>query len=73
MTCWTVWSRRATVFALVAAVSGCAGNMKQARSAAARGDWDSAVAYYREIVASEPKNLEARIQMERAMRNAASA
>lgn len=72
MTSWTVWSRRVTVFALVAAVSGCGGAMKQAKSAAASGDWDSAVAYLREIVASQPKNLEARIQLERAMRNAAT-
>ena len=57
---------------LVVAVSGCGSAMKQAQSAAAAGDWDSAVAYYREVVANDGKNVQARISLERAMRNAAT-
>jgi tetratricopeptide (TPR) repeat protein len=43
------------------------------RDAAKKGDWDSAVAYYREAVAADPKAIEARVGLERAMREAAMA
>lgn len=53
---------------------GCATGRSVSRGddAARRGDWDAAVAYYREAVASSPDRVENRIALERAMREAAS-
>jgi tetratricopeptide (TPR) repeat protein len=44
----------------------------KANQAALRSDWDAAVAYYREAVQEDPKAVELKIQLERAMREAAS-
>ena len=44
----------------------------KANQAALRSDWDAAVAYYREAVQEDPKALELKIQLERAMREAGS-
>jgi type II secretory pathway component GspD/PulD (secretin) len=48
------------------------GARSKANQAALRSDWDAAVAYYREAVLEDPKALELKIQLERAMREASS-
>src|SRR4029453_18484391 len=52
--------------------SSCSTAMNSAHTAAKAGDWDTAVAQYREIVANNPKNLDARIALEKALREAAT-
>ena len=61
----------ATVFA-VAALAACATGqaMDRAEQAAKTGDWDAAVAYYREALLEDPDRLEARIKLEQASRMA---
>ncbi len=44
--------------------------MKSGKSAAARGDWDAAVAYYREALTTKPDDIEAKLSLERATREA---
>ena len=61
--------------ALVAVtLAGCATSQAigRAETAANRGDWDSAVAYYREALGNDPENVEVRIALERATRTASS-
>ena len=60
---------------LLLTAAGCATgqSVSKGEDAAKRGDWDAAVAYYREAVASDPKAIEARVGLERAMREAAMA
>jgi len=55
-------------------ISACvsSGARGKANQAALRSDWDAAVAYYREAVQEDPKAVELKIQLERAMREAAS-
>jgi len=59
---------------LVLTATGCATGRAVSRgdAAAKRGDWDAAVAYYRQAVGENPKAIEVRIELERAMREAAS-
>jgi general secretion pathway protein D len=59
----------------VVLIAGCATGraMRNARSAADRGDWDAAVAYYREALGREPGRVDIRVALERAMREAATA
>ena len=56
-------------------IGGCMGSgaRGKANQAALRSDWDAAVAYYREAVQEDPKALELKIQLERAMREASAA
>ena len=65
---------RLVALALVAAtLSGCAAAIKYRHGfqAAQRGDWDAAVAHYREAVQEDPDKPEYRIALERAMLEAA--
>jgi type II secretory pathway component GspD/PulD (secretin) len=55
----------------VVVVSGCAGAFRSGQSAAKRGDWDTAVAYYRQALNEDPDSVEVKVALERAMRNAA--
>jgi general secretion pathway protein D len=68
-----VTGRWAAIAMLLVAAAGCATARSVSRgdSAAARGDWDAAVAYYRQAVQDDPKRVEAKIALERAMREAA--
>ena len=55
-------------------VSGCATSraIRNAEQAAARGDYDTAVAYYRQALAREPRRVDFRIALERSTREAAA-
>lgn len=67
--------RRWIVIGLVAAAAtGCASvrTVRNAEIAVQRGDYDSAVAYYREALAHSPERIELRIALERTTRIAAS-
>src|SRR5262245_52076027 len=59
---------------LVLAFSACATGkaVGRAEDAAKRGDWDTAVAYYREALGKDPKRLDLRVALERAMREASA-
>ncbi|MEO7890161.1 MAG: cohesin domain-containing protein [Vicinamibacterales bacterium] len=55
--------------------AGCATGraVRHADSAASRGDWDEAVAYYREAVGRDPRRVEVKIRLQRAIQAAAAA
>ncbi len=55
-------------------VVGCATgrSLKSGEAAATRGDWDAAVAYFREALAKKPGDIETRLALERAMREASN-
>src|SRR6476661_5842492 len=63
-----------TVALLALTFSACAANKaaSHAEAAAKKGDWDSAVAYYREALGHDPKRLDLRVALERAMHEASS-
>ncbi len=64
----------AATLATMALIGCAAGNaISQADQAARVGDWDTAVAYYREALLKDPKRLEARIKLEQATFQAAAA
>lgn len=66
---------RWTALAIAAMLAvGCAtsGALRRAEAAANRGDWDTAVAYYREAIGRNPQRMETRIALERATRMAAA-
>jgi general secretion pathway protein D len=56
----------------MAVVSACATGsaLHNAQKAADHGDWDSAVAYYREALNSDPSRVDIKVALERAMRTA---
>ena len=56
-------------------IAGCATGraIRSGRAAADRGDWDAAVAYYRQALGREPGRVDIRVALQRAMREAASA
>ena len=60
---------------LMLMAAGCATgqSVSKGEDAAKKGDWDAAVAYYRQAVAADPKAIEARVGLERATREAAAA
>jgi type II secretory pathway component GspD/PulD (secretin) len=63
------------VFALAAlSFAGCATGSAAKRGADAvkRGEWDAAVAYYREAISQDPKRIEYQIELERATRAASN-
>ncbi len=62
------------MLATIVAISACAtGNaMHSAKEAADHGDWDSAVAYYREALNSDPSRVDIKVALERAMRTASA-
>ena len=57
---------------VMAVVSACATGsaLHNAQKAADHGDWDSAVAYYREALNSDPSRVDIKVALERAMRTA---
>lgn len=67
--------RRLAIGLLALSLAGCATGraIGRAESAAGRGDWDSAVAYYREALLRRPTDVELRIALERAVRAASTA
>jgi type II secretory pathway component GspD/PulD (secretin) len=54
--------------------AGCAtgSRIRSADAAGLRGDWDTAVAYYREALVRDPKRVDVKVKLERAMRNASA-
>jgi general secretion pathway protein D len=52
--------------------AGCATGraVRSAQSAADRGDWDAAVAFYREALSRDPSRVDVKVALERAMRTA---
>ena len=58
----------------VAVVAGCATGqaVRSAQTAADKGDWDTAVAYYRQALNSDPSRIDIKIALERSMRNAST-
>jgi general secretion pathway protein D len=80
---WPVWRRRlhagrrqatlVVALALIAAMaSGCgaARSYRSGQQAAAMGDWDTAVAHYRQALQDDPDRTEYKIALERAMQAA---
>lgn len=59
---------------LAVTAAGCAtgGSLSRGNAAAQRGEWDAAVVYYRQAVAQDPRAVEAKIALERAMREASA-
>ena len=58
---------------LVLAASCATGkSVGRAKDAADRGDWDTAVAYYRQALQSDPDDVELRVALERASRRASA-
>ncbi|HUL72359.1 MAG TPA: cohesin domain-containing protein [Vicinamibacterales bacterium] len=57
-----------------AVVGACATGraMSSAQEAAKKGDWDSAVAYYRQALNSEPSRVDIKVALERSMQMASS-
>ena len=65
--------KRATTFVLVAvALAGCASgrSYRRGQDAARLGDWDTAVAYYRQALLDDPDRLDVRVALERATQSA---
>jgi type II secretory pathway component GspD/PulD (secretin) len=65
--------RRTSVALATVLILGCVSTgslLKSGDSAAARGDWDAAVAYYREALTKSPKDIKAKLNLERAVREA---
>ena len=63
------------VFGLALMVAaGCATGraISNANTAALKGDWDSAVAFYREALQNDPDRVDIKVRLERAMRNASA-
>ena len=64
---------RAVVVGLVLALAtGCASTLHKAESAAFKGDWDTAVAYFREALKEDPNRIDVKVALERALRNASN-
>jgi general secretion pathway protein D len=68
-----VGKRWSVIGLLVVTAAGCATGqaVSHGDEAAKRGDWDAAVAYYREARVKDPKSIETQIALERAIREAA--
>ena len=62
-----------TILVCATLLAGCAssGAFRQAETAAFNQDWDAAVDFYRQALQEDPNNPEYRIELERAMQNAA--
>ncbi len=65
------WSAIAVAALLLA---GCAtgSSAKHGAAAAKRGEWDAAVAYYRQALESDPKKIELQLELDRATRQASA-
>ena len=71
----TNWGARwGAIGLLVITAAGCATGRAVSRGddAARRGDWDTAVAYYRQALSQNPRRIDARVALERATREASS-
>ncbi len=66
--------RCGTVGLALALAAGCATGraVSNAQAAAKRGDWDSAVAYYRDALNRDPSRIDVKIALERATSTAAA-
>lgn len=66
--------RAALMLALTLIAAGCATGraVRQGQQAAGKGDWDAAVAYYREALAKDPGRIDVRIALQRATAAASS-
>src|SRR5262245_38764062 len=66
--------RVGTIAMLVVSLASCATGraIRAGEAAGKRGDWDSAVAYYRQALASDPERIDVKISLERATREAAN-
>ncbi len=64
------WSTIALAAVLVAGCVTTGSLIKSGDQSAARGDWDAAVAYYREALTKSPKDIKAKLNLERAVREA---
>jgi general secretion pathway protein D len=66
--------RRGAIVLAMVLVAGCATGraVRSGQTAATRGDWDAAVAHYREAMVSDPDDVEVRVLLQRAMRMAAA-
>src|SRR5262245_18326257 len=65
-------TRVSALLVAIALLAGCTAGMAFRRGEARSrlGDWDTAVAYYRQAVQADPNKAEYRIALERAMLNA---
>lgn len=63
-----------TILLVVALVAGCATGqaVRNADRAASRGDWDSAVSYYREALGRAPGRADLKLKLDRSVRQAAT-
>jgi general secretion pathway protein D len=63
-----------TIGLAVLLCAGCASGraLRSAQTAADAGDWDAAVAYYREALARDPNRVDVKIALERAVRTASA-
>jgi general secretion pathway protein D len=64
------WSTIALATVLVLGCVTTSSLIKSGDQAGARGDWDAAVAYYREALTKTPKDIKAKLSLERAIREA---
>jgi general secretion pathway protein D len=67
--------RSMAIVLAVVVLTGCAAGraMQRGETAAKQGDWDAAVAYYREALLRDPGRLDARVRLEIASRMASAA
>jgi tetratricopeptide (TPR) repeat protein len=67
--------RSVAVVLAVMLLAGCAAGraMQRGETAAKQGDWDAAVAYYREALLRDPGRIEARVSLQLASRMASAA
>ena len=67
--------RASALLCALIVISGCAAGLafRRGEDRARIGDWDTAVAYYRQAVQADPNKPEFRIALERAMLNASHA
>ena len=65
--------RLIALLVLTALVSGCTAgrSFRKGRESARTGDWDTAVQHYQQALQASPDNAEYKIELERAMQNAA--
>ena len=64
------WSTIALATVLLLGCVTTGSLVKSGDQAGARGDWDAAVAYYREALTKSPKDIKAKLSLERAIREA---
>ena len=67
--------RASAIALLVATAIGCATGraVRNGENAARKSEWDAAITYYRQALASDPSRIDVRIKLERASREAAAA